>query len=122
MSVNYGSKRLVVGAHYGLRDWLAQRVTAGLMAIFTVLVIAQLLIVKGPIGYDLWAGIFASQWMKVLTFTTVLSMLYHVWVGMRDIWMDYVTSIIWLRLSLQIFTIVWLVGCAGWAIQVLWKV
>jgi succinate dehydrogenase / fumarate reductase membrane anchor subunit len=122
MSVNYGSKRLVVGAHYGLRDWLAQRVTAGLMAIFTVLVIAQLLIVKGPIGYDLWAGIFATQWMKVLTFTVILSMLYHVWVGMRDIWMDYVTSIIWLRLSLQIFTIVWLVGCAGWAIQVLWKV
>ena len=23
MSVNYGSKRIVVGAHYGLRDWLA---------------------------------------------------------------------------------------------------
>ena len=28
MAVNYGSKRVVVGAHYGLRDWLAQRVTA----------------------------------------------------------------------------------------------
>ncbi|MDB5848770.1 MAG: succinate dehydrogenase, hydrophobic rane anchor protein [Rhodoferax sp.] len=122
MSVNYGSKRLVVGAHYGLRDWLAQRVTAGLMAIFTVLVLVQLLVKKGPIGYDLWAGIFAAQWMKVLTFTVILALLYHVWVGMRDIWMDYVTSIIWLRLSLQIFTIVWLVGCAGWAIQVLWKV
>ena len=121
MSVNYGSKRIVTGAHYGLRDWLAQRVTAGLMAIFTVLVIGQLLLFKGPIGYDLWAGIFASQWMKVLTFTVILSMLYHVWVGMRDIWMDYVTSIIWLRLSLQIFTLVWLVGCAGWAIQVLWR-
>ena len=25
---NFGSKRLVVGAHYGLRDWLAQRITA----------------------------------------------------------------------------------------------
>ena len=122
MSVNYGSKRLVVGAHYGLRDWLAQRVTAGLMAIFTELLLAQLLIVKGPIGYDLWAGIFASQWMKVLTFTVILSLLYHVWVGMRDIWMDYVTAIIWLRLVLQIFTIVWLIGCAGWAIQVLWRV
>ncbi len=122
MSVNYGSKRLVVGAHYGLRDWLAQRVTAGLMALFTVLVLAQLLLSKGPIGYDLWAGIFAAQWMKVLTFSVILALLYHVWVGMRDIWMDYVTSIIWLRLSLQIFTIVWLVGCAGWAIQVLWRV
>ena len=121
MSVNYGSKRLVVGAHYGLRDWLAQRVTAGLMGIFTVLVLAQLLINKGPIGYELWAGIFAAQWMKVLTFSVILALLYHVWVGMRDIWMDYVTSIIWLRLSLQIFTIVWLIGCAGWAIQVLWR-
>ena len=28
MSVNYGSKRVVVGAHYGLRDWMAQRITA----------------------------------------------------------------------------------------------
>ena len=121
MSVNYGSKRLVVGAHYGLRDWLAQRVTAGLMAIFTVLVIAQLLIVKGPIGYDLWAGIFAAQWMKVLTFTVIVCLLWHAWVGMRDVWMDYVTSAVWLRLVLQIFTIVWLTGCAGWAIQVLWR-
>ena len=32
MNQNYGSKRLVVGAHYGMRDWLSQRVTAALMA------------------------------------------------------------------------------------------
>ena len=44
MAVNYGSKRIVVGAHYGLRDWLAQRVTAVLMALFTALVLAQLLL------------------------------------------------------------------------------
>ena len=121
MSVNYGSKRVVVGAHYGLRDWLAQRVTAGIMALFTVVVLAQLLLSKGPIGYDLWAGIFAAQWMKVVTFSVIIALLYHVWVGMRDIWMDYVTSMVWLRLLLQIFTMVWLVGCAGWAFQVLWR-
>jgi succinate dehydrogenase / fumarate reductase membrane anchor subunit len=122
MSVNYGSKRLVVGAHYGLRDWLAQRVTAGIMALFTVVVLAQLLLSKGPIGYDLWAGIFAAQWMKIVTFSVIIALLYHVWVGMRDIWMDYVTSMVWLRLLLQIFTMIWLVGCAGWAIQILWRV
>nr|WP_315202131.1 succinate dehydrogenase, hydrophobic membrane anchor protein [uncultured Albidiferax sp.] len=121
MSVNYGSKRVVVGAHYGLRDWLAQRVTAGIMALFTVVVLAQLLVSKGPIGYDLWAGIFAAQWMKIVTFSVIIALLYHVWVGMRDVFMDYVTSMVWLRLLLQIFTIVWLVGCAGWAIQVLWR-
>lgn len=120
MSVNYGSKRIVVGAHYGLRDWLSQRITAGLMVLFTLLLLGQVLFTRGPIGYTTWAGIFASQWMKVLTFTVIIALAWHVWVGMRDIWMDYIKPV-WLRLSLQVFTIVWLVGCAGWAVQVLWR-
>lgn len=120
MSVNYGAKRITVGAHYGLRDWLGQQVTAALMALFTLLVLAQLILSKGPIGYDRWAGIFSSQWMKVLTFTVIIALLYHVWVGMRNIWMDYIKPV-WLRLSLQVATIVWLIACAGWAIQVLWR-
>jgi len=121
MSVNYGSKRIVVGAHYGLRDWLSQRITAALMALFTIILLAQVIFSRGPIGYDTWSGIFSSQWMKVLTFTVIAALLYHVWVGMRDIWMDYVQPV-GIRLALQVFTIVWLVGCAGWAIQVLWRV
>ena len=120
MAANYGTKRIVVGAHYGLRDWLAQRVTAALMALFTLVVLAQVIFAKGPIGYDRWAGIFSSQWMKVLTFVIIIAMLYHVWVGMRDIWMDYIKPV-GVRLGLQVFTLVWLVGCAGWAIQVLWR-
>lgn len=120
MAVNYGSKRIVVGAHYGLRDWLAQRVTAALMALFTVLLLAQVIFSKGPIGYDKWAGIFSAQWMKVLTFTVIIALLYHVWVGMRDIWMDYIKPAS-IKLVLNVFTIVWLVGCAGWGIQVLWR-
>ncbi|MES2423893.1 MAG: succinate dehydrogenase, hydrophobic membrane anchor protein [Pseudomonadota bacterium] len=120
MAVNYGSKRVVVGAHYGLRDWLSQRVTAGLMALFTVVVIAQLLLTKGTIDYYRWYGIFASQWMKVLTFIVIVSLMYHVWVGMRDIWMDYIKPVS-VRLGLQIFTLAWLIGCAGWSIQVLWR-
>jgi succinate dehydrogenase / fumarate reductase membrane anchor subunit len=44
----------------------------------------------------------------------------HVWVGVRDIWMDYVKPV-GVRLLLQVFTLVWLVSCLGWAIQVLWR-
>jgi succinate dehydrogenase / fumarate reductase membrane anchor subunit len=120
MSVNYGSKRIVVGAHYGLRDWLSQRVTAGLMALFTLIVLLQVIFSRGPMGYVKWAGIFASQWMKVLTFSVIAALLWHVWVGMRDVWMDYVKPV-GVRLLLQVFTMVWLTGCAGWAIQVLWR-
>ena len=120
MSVNFGSKRIVVGAHYGLRDWLAQRVTAALIALLTALILVQIIFTSGEIGYDTWAAIFSAQWMKALTFATILALIYHVWVGMRDIWMDYVKPT-GIRLLLQIFTIVWLLACAGWAIQVLWR-
>ena len=119
MAQNYGSKRTVVGAHYGLRDWLAQRITAALMALFTLALVVQVLL-PGEMGYDKWAGIFSRQWMKVLTFVVIVSLLYHVWVGMRDVLMDYIKPVA-IRLVLQVFTIVWLTGCAGWAIQVLWR-
>jgi succinate dehydrogenase / fumarate reductase, membrane anchor subunit len=138
MAHTYGSKRIVVGAHYGMRDWLAQRITAVVMGVFTIVLLVQYLLpayarnvagervtdASGKLvalaGYDKWAGIFAPQWMKLLTFVVIVSLAYHAWVGMRDVWMDYVKSFA-LRLTLQMLTIVWLVACLGWAIQVLWR-
>ena len=119
MSTSFGSRRLVVGAHYGLRDWLAQRITSILMALFTIAVVVRVLL-GGKLDYYRWSAIFAPQWMKLLTFVAIVSLLYHVWVGMRDIWMDYVKPVA-VRLVLEVATIAWLVGCAGWAIQVLWR-
>jgi succinate dehydrogenase / fumarate reductase membrane anchor subunit len=119
MSVNYGSKRMVVGAHYGLRDWLSQRITAVLMALYTLLLLAQVLF-GARMGYDKWAGIFAQQWMKVATFVVIVALAWHAWVGVRDIFMDYVKPVA-LRLALHVAAIVWLVGCTGWAVQVLWR-
>jgi succinate dehydrogenase / fumarate reductase, membrane anchor subunit len=116
---NFGSKRLVVGAHYGFRDWLSQRLTAVLMALFTLALIVQVLF-GAKLGYLRWSQIFSSQWMKVLTFVTIVSLAYHAWVGMRDVWMDYVKPV-GVRLGLYVATIAWLVGCCGWAVQVLWR-
>ena len=119
MSANLGSKRVVVGAHYGMRDWLSQRVTAVVMALFTLVLLVQVLL-PGAMGYNKWAGIFSAQWMKVFTFVVILSLAWHAWVGMRDVWMDYIQPV-GVRLLAQVATIVWLVGCAGWAVQVLWR-
>ena len=120
MSVNYGSKRVVVGAHYGVRDWLVQRATAVLMALFTLVMIVECLW-PGEMSYEKWGGIFSHQWMKVLTFVTIASILWHAWVGVRDVLMDYVKPLA-ARLVLQVAAIAWLVGCAGWALQVLWRI
>ena len=122
MSANngIGPKRLVVGAHYGLRDWLAQRATAVIMAIYTVVLLAWFFGAH-DFSYEGWASIFATQWMKLATFVTLLSLFYHAWVGIRDIWMDYVKPV-GTRLVLQALTILWLLACAGYAAQILWRV
>ena len=99
---------------------LAQRRELRLALTAGLLVLGQVLLTRGPIGYDVWAGIFAAQWMKVITFTVIFALIYHVWVGMRDIWMDYIKPVK-LRLTLHVFTIIWLLCCLGWAVQVLWR-
>jgi succinate dehydrogenase / fumarate reductase, membrane anchor subunit len=62
------------------------------------------------------------QWFKLLC-TRDLSCLCTItsWVGMRDIWMDYVKPVA-VRLLLQVLTILWLVACAAWTVQILWSV
>lgn len=117
---NIGPRRLVVGAHYGFRDWLAQRVTAIIMAVFTVVLLVSFLTGQN-FTYEGWAGLFARQWFKLFALVTFLGLFYHAWVGIRDIWMDYVKNA-GVRLILMLATIFWLIACAAWTVQILWSV
>lgn len=114
-----GSKRLVVGAHYGVGGFLAQRITAIVLAVYSVLL--AILLLGADRSYESWAGIFVPIWMKVVTLVAIYALLYHAWVGVRDIWMDYIKPL-WLRLTLQTLTALWLLGCAVWSVQILWRV
>ena len=72
-------------------------------------------------GYDAWAGLLVQLPMKIATLVALLALLYHAWIGVRDIWMDYVKPT-WIRLSLQTLTVLWLLFCAVWSVQILWRV
>jgi succinate dehydrogenase / fumarate reductase membrane anchor subunit len=110
--------RQAVGAHYGWRDWLAQRVTAVLMAAYTVLLLA-IVLWNGGLRRDLWLALFASPAFKVATFVFMLALLWHAWIGVRDIWMDYVKPV-GVRLLLEVLTVLALAAYAGWTVQMLW--
>jgi succinate dehydrogenase / fumarate reductase, membrane anchor subunit len=112
--------KIITGAHYGLKDWLAQRITAVIMAVFT-LVFLVIYLMSGKLDYGTWANIFAPTWMKVLTVMTFLSLGYHAWIGLRDIYMDYIGAAS-IRLFLEAATILALVGYGVWAIAILWRV
>lgn len=122
---NVGSKRLVVGAHYGLKDWIAQRVTAIIMAVYSLILLVGILF-SNPLDYVAWVKLFTWTVFglpagKLLAFVAILSLLYHAWIGMRDLWMDYIKPT-GVRLTLEVLTILWLVGSAAYAAQILWRV
>ena len=110
--------RIVVGAHYGLRDWILQRATAVIMAIYTVGIVLALLAIPGT--HEGWKAFFACTAVRVVTQVTLIALFAHVWVGMRDLWMDYVKPT-GVRLGLHLVTLFLLVGYAGWAAQILWR-
>jgi succinate dehydrogenase / fumarate reductase membrane anchor subunit len=115
-----GTKRLVVGAHFGVGNFLLQRLTALVLVVF-VAILALRVAAAGTLDYVAWASIFVPMWMKVLSLVAILALLYHAWIGVKDIWMDYVKPV-WVRLTLQTLTALWLLACAVWSVQILWRV
>jgi succinate dehydrogenase / fumarate reductase membrane anchor subunit len=110
--------RIVVGAHYGLRDWLIQRVTAAVMAVCTLVLAVFLLLHPHP-GYDGWTGLFASGPVRAFALLFLLSLYYHAWIGVRDIVMDYVKPA-GVRLVVYILVILALLLYTIWSVQILW--
>ena len=111
--------RIVTGARYGLRDWLAQRITAVIMAVYSVIAVFVLLTSK-PITYGVWRDLFAQGWMRVATLLFMASLAWHAWVGVRDIIMDYVQPA-GLKLALEVLVLLTIAAYVGWTIQILWR-
>lgn len=113
-----GTSRVTVGAHYGWKDWLAQRITGVIILLFVVAMLGRFL--TSDNSYEVWHAFMSCWVMKALTFFALLAACYHAWIGVRDIWMDYVKSA-GVRLALHVFTILWLLGCAAYGVSALWK-
>jgi succinate dehydrogenase / fumarate reductase, membrane anchor subunit len=110
--------RQSVGAHYGLRDWLAQRATAVVITLYTLLLLA-ILLWHGGFDYATWRALFQSGLFATTTFVFLVAVFIHAWVGVRNILMDYIKPV-GLRITLEVTVVCVLVAYSGWAIQVLW--
>ncbi len=113
-------KRVVVGAHYGLRDWLMQRVTAVVLVVFTLVLLIALAL-QPTLDYAGWKGLWSHGFVRFGALLAVISLLLHAWIGVRDIFMDYVKPT-GLRLALQVLVILALVFYGAWSVQILWSV
>lgn len=104
----------------GLRDWIIQRVSAiviGAYAITILLVIGG----KQAITYDIWVNVYQCMFMKVFTVLTLVSLVFHTWIGIWTVTTDYLKPVA-LRLCTQIFVAIFLLAMIIWALAILWSV
>jgi len=111
-------KREVVGAHYGLRDWIAQRVTAVVMLVYTCVIVSTIAGLP-KMDYWQWKVLWQTPVVQYATILFMLSLLIHAWIGVRNIFMDYIKDT-GLRLTLYVLVIGALAWYALWSVRILW--
>ena len=68
--------RQTIGAHYGWKDWLVQRVTAVVMIVYTLGMLGVALY-NGGFDYALWQALFANGAFRIATLLFGLAVLWH---------------------------------------------
>lgn len=105
--------------HHASYEWLLQRLTAAIMAIYTVLLVSVLWVLQ-PTGYEAWHSLFDATWLKVATLLCLFSLYIHAWQGVRDIIVDYVYPHA-IGKVLNVLVTIALLGYAMWTVGILWK-
>ena len=102
----------------GVSDWVIQRVSAVILALYTVFIVAYLLFNPG-LDYVTWSNLFAQTWMRIFSLLAFISLAAHAWVGLWTVTTDYLKSTC-VRFGAQIVIILAVFVFLVWGIQVLW--
>jgi len=109
----------------GVSDWIVQRVSAVVLAAYTLCVLGFVLMNPG-LDYETWSGYFALTGMKVFTMLALLASAAHAWVGMWTIGSDYLqehtlgAGATRLRFIYQIGSVLIILAYLIWGINILW--
>ncbi|WLF84673.1 succinate dehydrogenase, hydrophobic membrane anchor protein [Moraxella sp. ZY210820] len=109
----------------GSRDWFIQRVSAVVLAVYTVVLLGWF-ICTGEVTYENWAGFMMTLPMKLFSLLAIFSLVAHAWIGMWQVFTDYVTTRQMgekaksLRFVLTTAVVIAVVVYAIWGIQIFW--
>ena len=104
----------------GLRAWLLQRITAVYIAAFVVVILVWGFI-SGMPAYEQWRELIAHPVLNMAIALFILSILFHSWVGVRDILVDYVHPVV-LRVTALVLLGTFLFVMGIWALMILFSV
>ncbi len=116
--VRHGYLKNPVGAHYGTGNWLVQRFSAVVMALYIAIGVPYVL-VRAPGSHAEWKALFSGGFFRLATMLFLVALIWHAWVGMRDIFLDYVHHYA-MRAAVNAAVAIVLVFYVIWAASILW--
>ncbi len=109
----------------GLYDWLIQRVSAVVLAAYTIFMVVYLVANPG-LTFDQWSGLFDQLWMRVFSLVTLLSIIAHAWIGLWSVLTDYLTAraigakAVVARIVAQVILGAVAITYTVWGVEILW--
>ncbi len=104
----------------GLRDWILQRISAVVLAVYAIYLIGFLLM-HPYLHYLQWLALFHHTWFRIFSLLTLVSIVMHAWIGIWTVFTDYVHPY-WLRGILQTLLVLSLLALLFWGIEILWGI
>ncbi|MDO4427853.1 MAG: succinate dehydrogenase, hydrophobic membrane anchor protein [Moraxella sp.] len=101
----------------GSRDWVLQRISAVVLAVYAVVIVGFFLFNK--VDYTAWHSFMMSLPMKLFSLVAIISLVFHAWVGMWTVFTDYIKSS-GLRIALQAVVIVAILAYLFWGVMIFW--
>ncbi|MGB4246112.1 MAG: succinate dehydrogenase, hydrophobic membrane anchor protein [Pseudohongiellaceae bacterium] len=111
----------------GLYDWVIQRITAVVLAVYFVALLGYLLI-NPDLTYQQWQALFATTWVRIASLLALLALCAHAWIGLWTISTDYLTADMIgakatvIRFLFQTACVVLMFIYLVWGIQILWGI
>jgi succinate dehydrogenase / fumarate reductase membrane anchor subunit len=109
----------------GVADWLAQRVSAYVLAAYFVVIVGYLLC-NPDLEYVQWKDFMSCSAMQIFSLLALLALAAHAWVGLWTVFTDYVTErqmgakATFIRIFLQAGMAICIFVYVVWGIQILW--
>ena len=109
----------------GLSDWIIQRVSAVILAVYFVVIVGWLFNAS-DVSYSTWHDFMTHSAMRIFSLLAIVSLAAHAWIGMWTVFTDYLTvrqmgpKASFIRLIAQIGMGLAVFVYVVWGIMILW--
>ena len=101
----------------GMKAWLIQRFSGIYIALVAVAIVVIIGSAK-PANYQQWTALFSDPWMQTALSIFIVTLLFHAWIGLRDIILDYIHPI-WIKMIIMTAVVLMLVASGFWFLRAL---